>query len=189
MSSGTELARFHDDEAADDVWHEAAHLLEITNVVARQLRVGSLQFGRAKIAVAIEDLFGGEKFALGRGRQLKAPRRIDLVQLLQDPIAVRPFRLSENIETAEPGRERETDKQKEGDRPREEIGFALRTIIALVEAKKIAIHLWRRALRRILSGARCFERCTAAAGPGRVWIHDTETGAGEAVMKIESRAA
>ena len=78
-----ELARFHDDVAADDVWHEAAHLLVITNVVARQLRVGSLQFGRTKIAVAIEDLLGREKLTLGRGRQLEAARRIDLVQFLQ----------------------------------------------------------------------------------------------------------
>ena len=43
-------------------------------------------------------------------------------------------------------------------------------------------------MRRILSGTRCFEGCTAAAGTSRVWVHNTETGASEAVIIIESRA-
>src|SRR6202011_1703069 len=72
-------------------------------------------------------------------------RRLDLVQLLQDPITVRPLRLTEDVKTPEPGRERESGQQQNRDRPREIIDSPPNWLrVGLVVTIKAVVHLNRR---------------------------------------------
>ncbi len=64
------------------------------------------------------------------------------MQFLQEPITVRPLRLTEDVETAEPGREREPGQQQNRNRPGEIIDpTADRSRIRLVVTIKSVIHL------------------------------------------------
>ena len=80
--AGPELPRFHDRVPANDVRYQAAHLLIISNIVARQFCIRFGQFGSAHSDIAIVELFRAQEFPGRRGSQLETLRRIDFVQLL-----------------------------------------------------------------------------------------------------------
>src|SRR5580704_505060 len=66
------------------------------------------------------------------------------MQPLQDPITVRPLRLTEDVKTPEPGRERESGQQQYRDRPRKIINSSPdRLTIRLVITIKTVVHLGR----------------------------------------------
>ena len=103
-----QLMRFHDVEPAHDIRHEAADLLEIPDVIAGQHRVQVRQLGRAHRDVTIVELFCVEEFARRRRRQFEPFRRLDLVEFLEDAVALRPLWLPENVKAPEPRREGDT---------------------------------------------------------------------------------
>ena len=80
--AGPELPRFHDRVPANDVRHQAAHLLIISNIVARQFCVSFGQRGSAHPDIAIVELFRVQEFPGRCGSQLETLRRIDFVQPL-----------------------------------------------------------------------------------------------------------
>jgi hypothetical protein len=86
-------------------------LLKISNVIAQQLSVRFRELGGAHSDVALVKLAWVKKFARRRSCQFEAFRRLNLVQLLQDSIAVRPLRLIEDVKTSEPRCEREAQSK------------------------------------------------------------------------------
>src|SRR6266404_6558034 len=64
------------------------------------------------------------------------------MEFLQDPITVRPLRLAEDVETSEPGREREPGQQQNRNRPGEVIDSAPdRSRIRFVVTIETVVHL------------------------------------------------
>ena len=100
----SEFARIHYDITSNQISYETAHLLKITNVIARQLGIGFGQFRRAHRDVAIVKLFRRQKFARRGRRQFESFRWVDLVQLLQKTITLGALRLTKNIKTKKPCR-------------------------------------------------------------------------------------
>src|SRR5262249_40269312 len=111
------LAHGNDRVSAYHVRHQSANLLKISNVIAQYLSVGFRELGGAHANVALVKLAGVKKFASRRSRQFKSFRWVNLVQLLQDRVAVWPLRLIENVKTAEPRCERETGQKQNCNRP------------------------------------------------------------------------
>ena len=104
------------------VGDQTADLLVVSNVIAQQLGVGLRQLGGAHPHVLLVKLTRIKKFPCRRGRELEPLRRFDLVQFLQDSIAVRPLWLIEDIETAEPCCQRETGQKQNRDSPGKIVG-------------------------------------------------------------------
>src|SRR5262249_23918912 len=96
------------------------------------LSVGFRELGGAHVNVALVKLAGVKKFASRSGRQFEPIRWVNLVQLLQDPVAVWPLRLVENVKTAEPRCERETGQKQNCNRPGKIIDSPARTRVRLV---------------------------------------------------------
>ena len=92
-------------------------MLKIANVISRQLRVRFRQLSRAQRVVAIVKLFRAQKFARRPRGQFKSLGWLDLVQFLQNPITVRPLRLTEDVKAAEPGGEGDSGQQQNRDGP------------------------------------------------------------------------
>ena len=78
-----ELPRPHDVETADDISHQAMHLLEIANEIAGQLRVLPCQLCRPHCLITLVKLPRTEEFTRRRRGQGKAFRRLDLMQLFR----------------------------------------------------------------------------------------------------------
>ena len=77
-----EFPRFHDRVPANYVRHQAAHLLIISNIVARQFCISLGQLGGAHPDITIVELFCAQEFAGWRRSQLETLRRIDFVEPL-----------------------------------------------------------------------------------------------------------
>ena len=127
-----EFAYCNDSVSAYDVGHQAADLLKISNVIAQQLSVRFRELGGAHSHVELVKLACVKKFARRRGRQFEAFRRLNLVQLLQNSIAVRSLRLTEDVKTSKPCRERDSGQKQNRNRPREITDALRRTRVRLV---------------------------------------------------------
>ena len=131
-----QLARAHDVEASNHVGDEAVHLLEVSNEIPRQLRVLTGQLRRTHRSIALVKLLGIEELTWrGRG-QSKSFWRLDLVQLLQDPITLRPFRLPDDVKAPEPGSNRDAAQEKNPDCPGEEVGLLVLKAAVIIDSEK-----------------------------------------------------
>ena len=137
-----ELAHCDDRVSTYHVGDQTADLLIISDIIAQQLGVGLRQLSSAHPHVVLVKLTCVKEFACWRGCEFEPLRRFDLVQPLQDSIAVRPLWLVEDIETAEPRCQRETGQKQNRDSP----GKIIDSLPAAGERLVLVRIVWIRAI-------------------------------------------
>ena len=108
-------------EASLDIRDELVGFPVVGDVVAKQPRVFLLQLQPGQFVVFLEDLGGTQKLPLGRGGHLKTPGRLQLAQLLEDPVGPGLFGVAEDVKAAQPAGERKPDEQEDENRPQKEV--------------------------------------------------------------------
>ena len=136
-------------DGADDVeppghiGHELLRLAVVLDVVADEVRVLALEFEACEVRVALVEFLRAGKFALRCRSDLEPARRIDLLQLLQQPIRPRLLGVAEDVKTPEPAGEGDADEQEDEDRPEEEIVPAFGSLLVVVVSVEIVCHAMR----------------------------------------------
>src|SRR5207253_7595460 len=92
-------------EASREIWHELFRLGVIADVVAQQLLVFLFELERRESQIQIVKFLRRVKSARRRCGDLEAFRRVDSLQRLEEFVAGRFLRMTENVKAADPRRE------------------------------------------------------------------------------------